>query len=332
MEISEMKRSAALIPYHAGTWPMLAPRELDTARESAPLSPSSSIGVIVPAHNAAHTIIKTTESLLATLREHDVIYIIENGSSDHTWRLVCEHYGNTPGVRLMQSLPANAAVARSVGVAAATAHEHVAFCDADDLWMPEKLDVIRRIIEIDNPDLLFHPMLSIGRHRLQLEGSGFKDKSLPRTPRFCWDLARYGNFLPTSGLVIRRSLMKDPAFLPELRQTQDYEAWCAATVGRANLRVAYIDAVLGIHYWMGGLSKSVETRMRNVWCIARSYVADAPISLRFATSIRTFAHIGWWLLKNRKPAALISVLSDRRDFIDRRRSVDAATQPEGLTP
>lgn len=319
--------AGSVTPYLCGIWPEGETRLIDTA-DGQELEDCPSVAVVVPAHNSAVTIVATVKSLLAALRHSDAIYIVENGSTDDTLALLNRHFAADPAVHILQSPEANAATARSLGVAAASDHEYVAFCDADDLWMPHKLDIIRRIIKREASDLIFHPMLSVGERRLELEGSGFLNKRLPRTERLGWDLARYGNFLTTSATVFRRSLLAEPPFLACLRQTQDYEAWCAAAFGRKHLKYAYVDATLGIHFWMGGLSKSLDARMRNVWSIATSYISDAPRMLRLATLARTFAHIVWWLAKSRRSLSLVRVLSARQNFLKLRALGKPAPHPK----
>jgi glycosyltransferase involved in cell wall biosynthesis len=309
--------SQMLIPYLFGSWPKLNLHILDTYSDKD-LESWSSVGVIVPAHNAAETIVETTQSLLKAVRKDDVIYIVENGSRDHTWLLLNKHFGMLPNIRLYQTTQANASIARNMGVTEAKKHEYIAFCDADDLWMPNKIQIIRCIIEAQKPDLIFHPLLSVGEKRLELEGSAFMNKDLPRTSRFYWDLACYGNFLPTSSLVIRRSLLKTPAFLPELQHTQDYEAWCAATHGCVEVKVAYADVVLGIHRWMGGLSKEISARLLNVWSISTSYVSDAPLLVRLAAVARTLTHVIWWAVKQGEARKLIRIINNRQDIISLR--------------
>lgn len=316
--------SQMLIPYLFGSWPKLNLHILDACIDKD-LESWSSVGVIVPAHNAAKTIVETIQTLMKAVQKDDIIYVIENGSRDHTWLLLNKHFGMLSNIRLYQTTQANASIARNMGVTEAKKHEYIAFCDADDLWMPNKIQIIRRIIEAQKPDLIFHPLLSVGGKRLELEGSAFMNKGLPRTSRFCWDLAYCGNFLPTSSVVIRRSLLKTPAFLPEFQYTQDYEAWCAATHGCVEVKVAYADVVLGIHRWMGGLSKAIEARLLNVWSISTSYIYDAPLPVRLFALARTLAHVIWWAVKEGEAQKLIRIISKRRDIISlrsRRRKIE----------
>ena len=305
---------------YSGRWP-----ELKRSYLPAPLPETAyagpSIGVVIPAHNSVGTILETISSILANIGPDDEVFVVENGSSDSTWPLLVKNFSAHPSVHLIQSNEANAAIARSKGVEIARKHPYVAFCDADDLWTPDKISMVRQIIKSESPDIIFHPMLSIAPGRFTLEGSGFLDKKLPRTSQFCWDLAASGNFLPTSAVIVRRDLFPDPAFFAELRHTQDFEAWCAMSHGNKDLRVTYIDQILGIHRWMGGLSKSVPERLRNVWQITKSYIADAPLRLRIAALSRNFLHICWWLFRTGNLPAAHFVFSGSTDFVAQRKEV-----------
>jgi glycosyltransferase involved in cell wall biosynthesis len=287
-----------VVPYICGRWKGMKEHCLTLDREVA-YNDFVTVAVVVPAHNASQTIVSTIDSILKSISDGDRIFVIENGSMDDTWQKLCATYQENSAVCLTQSDIANASIARNLGVELAHEYDYVAFCDADDTWHPRKLEWVRKIIASNSPDVIFHPMLSVGDKRITLEGAGFLNKRLPRTPKLAWDLAVYGNFFPTSAMVLRRCVLPNPVFLPELKQTQDYEAWCAIAHFNANLNVAYIDLILGIHSWMGGLSNAVPARMRNIWWVSAHYLENAPLKLRAIAKFRMLAHIVWWLGKTK---------------------------------
>jgi glycosyltransferase involved in cell wall biosynthesis len=277
-------------------WPVVQKNQLIYATDEI-LANSITIAVIVPAYNASKTIANTVVSILEALTDQDHIFIVENGSVDETWSILIGLYASNESVTLIQSLEANASNARNLGIEAACAYDYIAFCDADDIWLKNKIQITKELIRKESPDILFHPMLSLGSDRLTIEGGEFINKRLPKSKRLSWDLARYGNFFPTSAMVIKRCKMLDQTFLPSLKHTQDYEAWCALANKLPEIKVVYVERILGIHYWMGGLSQSVISRMKNIKVISDTYLMEAPLLFRFFAKLRVAAHITWCLFK-----------------------------------
>jgi len=96
----------------------------------------SNISVIIPAHNAAKFLSQAIESVLA---QRDVvveeIWVIDDGSDDDT-AAIASRYGSV--VHCHSQPRSGAAVARNVGARLART-QWIAFLDADDVWLPEKL-------------------------------------------------------------------------------------------------------------------------------------------------------------------------------------------------
>jgi glycosyltransferase involved in cell wall biosynthesis len=98
-----------------------------------------SISIIIPAFNAASYIAETLNSVLAqTFADLEVI-VVDDGSSDHTAKIVEQIARTDKRVILLSQLNAGVAAARNAGIKVAQG-EWLAFLDADDIWYPEKLD------------------------------------------------------------------------------------------------------------------------------------------------------------------------------------------------
>lgn len=103
------------------------------------------VSVIIPAYNCARTLEATVRSALAqTLSEHDglEIIIVDDGSTDDTLivaRALADDASTQGRVRVLTQPNAGAAAARNTGIREARG-EYVALLDADDLWVPHKLE------------------------------------------------------------------------------------------------------------------------------------------------------------------------------------------------
>src|SRR5262249_39213835 len=103
------------------------------------------VSVVLPAYNAERTIAASLASIAAqTVTELEVI-VVDDGSTDDTIRVAKST--DRGDLRVISQANAGHAAARNTGVSAARGR-YVAFLDADDLWLPEKLerqmDEIRR--------------------------------------------------------------------------------------------------------------------------------------------------------------------------------------------
>lgn len=104
---------------------------------SFPQSTPALVSTIIPAYNARRFIGRALASALAQKVPRCEILVVDDGSTDGTREFV-ETYADR-GVRLIcRDTRGGAAAARNTGLHAATG-EYIAFLDADDEWMPDKL-------------------------------------------------------------------------------------------------------------------------------------------------------------------------------------------------
>ncbi len=101
------------------------------------MQPEPLVTVIIPAYNAAATVARALDSVLAqTYRPIEVI-VVDDGSKDATSQIVAAYRDER--IRLLR-LPCNQGVASAMNEGVASARgEYIAFLDADDEWLPTKL-------------------------------------------------------------------------------------------------------------------------------------------------------------------------------------------------
>ena len=124
------------------------------------------ISVVVPAYNAAKTVAATLEALLAQSAPPFEIVVVDDGSKDQT-REVLEPYRDR--VRLVFQANGGVSAARNRGVAE-TSGDWVAFCDADDLWHKDKLEIMTAVLRSwPDVDLAFHEFWTLVEGRVAEE-------------------------------------------------------------------------------------------------------------------------------------------------------------------
>lgn len=106
------------------------------------------VTVIVPAYNAEHCLSAAIESVLGQTYKNLELIVVDDGSTDQT-REVVRRYGDQ--VRYIHQNNAGPSKARNSGIRA-TDSELIAFLDADDVWLPRKIQEQIDLLE-ENPDL-----------------------------------------------------------------------------------------------------------------------------------------------------------------------------------
>lgn len=94
------------------------------------------VSVVIPSYNRADLLPFTLEAVLGQTAPAREVIVVDDGSSDCTQAVVGQYGSRVKVIRIENS---GSIVARNVGLRAATA-PWVAFCDSDDLWMPDFLE------------------------------------------------------------------------------------------------------------------------------------------------------------------------------------------------
>lgn len=94
------------------------------------------VSVVVPAFNAARTLARALDSIAAQTQPPAEVVVVDDAGSDDTVAIAEAHPLRPRVLRLAVNHGAGGALHR--GIEAAT-HDWVAFLDADDEWLPDKL-------------------------------------------------------------------------------------------------------------------------------------------------------------------------------------------------
>lgn len=109
------------------------------------------MSLVIPSYNSASILPHAIDSAMRQTRPPDAIFVVDDGSSDDT-ATVCQRYA--PQVTLIRQHNAGASTARNTGIQAAVraferqfggrgtagVNHWLAFLDADDEWLPDKLE------------------------------------------------------------------------------------------------------------------------------------------------------------------------------------------------
>lgn len=99
---------------------------------------NETVSIIVPVYNASKCISDTIMSVIGQTYDNWELWLVDDGSTDDTWSIM-EQYASDKIRPVKNTEGKGAASARNTGVKLSTGR-YVAFLDADDLWLAEKLE------------------------------------------------------------------------------------------------------------------------------------------------------------------------------------------------
>ena len=215
------------------------------------------VTALIPAFNAAATIRRAVDLVLAQTYRNLELIVVDDGSRDATSEVVAANYGDQ--VRLLR-LPRNQgeSAATNEGIAAARG-DLVAFLDADDEWLPGKL---ARQVDVLNasPDTV---LVSCGCRFIDAQGQLIREFGMP-PPEFdrnqAWRLLLERTFIAKPCVVARRSaLLAAGPFDTSLAIAEDQDMWIRlALIGPVDIVPEFLTTV---HDTAGSLTKVYATRV-----------------------------------------------------------------------
>lgn len=111
----------------------------------------ASVSVVIPAYNFGAFLPETIRSVREQTHPDVEIVVVDDGSTDETPEVLKRVEG--PDLRWRHTPNRGVSAARNLGIELAEG-DYVAFLDADDLWLPEKLERQVRLLQ-DEPDIGF---------------------------------------------------------------------------------------------------------------------------------------------------------------------------------
>lgn len=179
------------------------------------------VSVIIPAFNAAGCVRRAVDSVLGQCFQDIELLVVDDGSTDAT-RAILAEYGNR--VRLLARENGGPAAARNHGLHHARG-EYVAFLDADDYWIAEKLE--RQVELLDT-----QPAVGFCSTATQVVDSAGRPAGdwpcRPDAGPLPDILFQHGTVISgsTSGVLARRHLIEAiGGFDPVLRGFEDPDLW-----------------------------------------------------------------------------------------------------------
>ena len=179
------------------------------------------ISVIIPTYNCAAYLPEALESVWRQTRRDFEIVVVDDGSTDDTDRVLQPWRER---IVYLRQANAGVAAARNAGVRLSRG-EYVAFLDADDLWMPEKLERTVGALERCPEAALACTDFSVIAADGSIASSYFARIPAPRSGMVFDDLLREC-FVFTSTVVVRRAALDVAGeFDTTISYADDFKMW-----------------------------------------------------------------------------------------------------------
>jgi glycosyltransferase involved in cell wall biosynthesis len=202
-----------------------------------------SVTVIIPTHNSAPHLAEAVESVLKQTHRDFEIIVVDDGSTDDT-RDVLEPYRDR--ISYIHQENQGSYKARNTGILKSK-NPYIAFLDADDLWFPDKLEVLVGYLE-SHPDIgLVFSDATLFNGSGALEGTFWKKRGCYE--EMMKESGRVGNgfallmeknfILPSAALVRRECFEKAGLFDEQFRNVGDKDMWLRISLQYPLARVPF---------------------------------------------------------------------------------------------
>lgn len=171
------------------------------------------VSIVIPAYNAAETIINTLESVFSQTYKDWEIILIDDGSTDNTAAVLNSFFGtlsqkDVNKVKFIKQMNQGVSAARNVGLKAAGG-DFIALLDSDDTWMPNKLERQMEILK-ENATIDF-----LGANRKGEHYDSFLNIKFELLTRISPKNLLYKNFFATSTVVFKKEIIQEIGYFDE---------------------------------------------------------------------------------------------------------------------
>lgn len=187
------------------------------------------VSVIIPAYNAARCVGRAIESVLVQTFHDFELIVVNDGSSDDTAGVLARYRDR---VRILDKENGGLSSARNAGLRIARG-ECVAFLDADDWWLPEKLALQFSLMQADSDVVFCSTAARIVNSQGETTGEWRCGLCTSAVLEAIFSTTAYVAGSGSAVVARRRSLIALGGFDQRLRSLEDIDMWMRlASIGR----------------------------------------------------------------------------------------------------
>lgn len=242
------------------------------------------VSVVMATFNMGQYLCQAVDSVLnQTFRDLDV-HVIDDGSTDGTGELMAR-YAHDPRVHYCWQKNSGQTRAKNAGIANSRG-QFVAFCDADDFWLPDKLARQLPLLEGSSKVGVVYSR----RQRILASGQPMAERD--EGPVFSGDVTAElfkTNFIPFGTAVVRRQCLEDlGGFDERYRMGIDWDLWLRIST---RYEFQFVDAITYMYrVWPGQMSNNWRGRYEAAFRIMEKFLNDYPTAVPESVVKRAYAH------------------------------------------
>ena len=244
------------------------------------------VSVVIATYNCRRYLGQAIESVLAQTYTDLELHVVDDGSTDGTAEEVARYLGD-PRVRYHSQTNMGQTAAKNHGIRKSRG-EFIAFCDADDLWLPDKL-ALQITAFADNPRLgVVYSRAALIEERGVRIAHDRSDE--PEHPSGWVTGALFKmNFIPFGTAIVRRRCLEHAgAFDERYRMGIDWELWLRISV---HYQFQFVDVeTYAYRVWSGQMSKNWRGRYEHAFRIMREFLDQHPGVIDADTENEAWAH------------------------------------------
>jgi teichuronic acid biosynthesis glycosyltransferase TuaG len=208
------------------------------------------VSVVIPAYNAAAFVAAAVDSALAQTYPEIEVVVVNDGSTDDTPQLLAA-YGAR--IRVHHQPNAGLSAARNIGARLATG-DWIAFLDADDLWLPKKIEA--QIAAVGSCQWSYTNRFNFGARGAVPELQS--EVTLMTGGDVFVPLLLRGNFITVSSVMIDKALFEQTGgFFNQKGGCEDWDLWLR--VAALSRPISYVGEPL-VRYRFSPTSMSANHR------------------------------------------------------------------------
>jgi glycosyltransferase involved in cell wall biosynthesis len=178
------------------------------------------VSVVIATYNMGQYINLAVDSILQQTWQNIEVIVIDDGSTDHTPTTMAT-YENDVRVKYVRTPNQGQPKAKNTGIQN-TLGEFIAFCDADDLWEPNKLAVQMPLFDNPKVGIVYSEVSNIDENNNRYVKSGNETRHSGKVT----NQLLIENFVPFGTAVIRRSCIeRNGIFDEDFRMGIDWDLW-----------------------------------------------------------------------------------------------------------
>lgn len=241
------------------------------------------VSVVTASYNMGKYVGLAVESVLAQNYPAIEVIVIDDGSTDDTPEVLSK-YREDSRVKLIRQENAGQTVAKNRGVQVAQG-EYIAFCDADNLWLPNKLSRQIKFFNDQNDIAVVYGDISL----IDADGNPLPTTQAKRYSGKITGRLLVDNFVTFNTALVSRRVLEDVGGFDEsLRMGIDYDLWLRISV---NHRFHYLAEPLVLYrIWGGQMSNKQEERFINCFKLLDNFLKKYPESVTPDEVRRGWAH------------------------------------------